>query len=185
MAEPEDDRKRLIVVGLIVALVGGGVVAAMLTGRRESKVNPAASLVAVFPLHPAGDDTVLARLGRGIAAAAALTLRDVPDVGTVDPSAVLALTGARAVKHERADSLARRLGASSYVYGEIERDGGSMRIELSLRSTARGGPAAEMIVAAPADSFTLLADSVTWAILRRLYRGHNMPRPRTAFGPIP
>ncbi len=179
MAEPDEDGKRLIVVGLIIALVGGGVVAAMLTGRKESKVNPAASLVAVFPLRPENHDTALARLGRRVATAAALTLRDVPDVGTVDPGAVLALSGGGPVGHERADSLARRLGASSYVYGEIERDGGRMRIELSLRSTASGGPAAELIVAAPADSFTALADSVTWAILRRLYRGHNMPRPRT------
>jgi TolB-like protein len=176
---PEDDGTRFLLVVLIVALVGGGVVAAMLTGRKESKVNPAAALVAVFPLRAEDDDTALARLGRAVATASALTLRDVPEVGTVDPAAILAVTSGRGVDRARADSLARRLGASSYVYGEIERDGGRIRVELSLRSTARGGPAAELIVGAPEGDFALLADSVTWAVLRRLYRGHNMPRPRT------
>jgi TolB-like protein len=162
----------------IVAVTAGGIVFAMMEGRRESKVTPAAARLAVLPLRADGD-TALARLGRALAAAIATALNDVKDVHAVDTGVVLALAGARPVTAERADSIGRALGASAYVFGEIDEVNGRVRAEIRLRSTERGGPAAEIVAGGPANDVGLLADSLTWAVLRRLYRGHNMPQPLT------
>lgn len=171
-----DARRLLLVVG-VVALTAGGVAFAMMEGRKESKVNPVAARLAVIPFAAEHGDTVLARLGRDLAASVAATLARVEGVHAVDTALVRALAGDRAVGHDAADSIGRALGASGYVFGEVEAEGARVRVELKLRSTARGGPAAEIVTGGPRNNHALLSDSVTWALLRRLWRGHNMPEP--------
>lgn len=171
------DAGRFILLIVIVALGAGGAAFAMMEGRRESKVSPAAARLAVLPLAAPPGDTALGRLGRDLAATVAATLAQVRDVHTVDTAVIRGLAGGHALDAPAAESLGRALGASAYVFGAVDADGPRVRVVLKLRSITARGPAAEIVTGGPRSDYGVLSDSVTWALLRRLYRGHNMPLP--------
>jgi TolB-like protein len=171
--------------GRVVALVGGVVVvgiAAFLVLRPRPLVLPAASVIAVTPFEPTVPDTALTRLGRDLVVTLSASLDGVGEIRTVDPLTILAQADGprRPYTRDAAAALARRLGAASVVHGSLLRVGGVVRLELGLFST---DPVAEVahasVVASPHD-FNALTDSVTWALLRGVWRAREPPTPSLA-----
>ena len=66
-----------------------------LLGPRGPQVAPSASVMAVLPFAPAGDDTALTRLGRDLAATLSANLDGVGEIRMVDRLTVLAQTHGR------------------------------------------------------------------------------------------
>jgi TolB-like protein len=151
------------------------------SGAGRSPVVPSASVIAVLPLAPTEVDTGLTRLGRDLAATVSANLDGVGSIRTVDRLTVLAQTQGRAgYSLEDGAALARRLGASSVVLGSIVEAGRQVRADLDLFRTDSLFPLARAQVTAPPDDINALTDSITWALLRQIWRTAGAPTPSLA-----
>jgi serine/threonine-protein kinase len=161
---------------LLTALAGIGLV----VRDRKRTIMPEASVIAVLPFAPIAPDSELTHLGYDLAGVVSASLDGIADLRTVDRLTVLALASGRdrPIDLREGTALGRRLGASSVVYGTLARDGGAVRLDLRLYGSDSGAPLADpIVVAAPADSITVLSDSVTRILLTQIWRRAEPPTP--------
>jgi TolB-like protein len=165
----------LLVVGAVMVSAGIG---AVTLGRSASPtILPAGSSIAVLPFRPSGDDSALARLGRELAIAVSASLDGVGGITTADRVRVARETAERPVETpEQVAALARRLGARSVLYGTSIRDGDRVRLDFGLYDAGDHRPLGEGItLLAHRDSLMALSDSVSWEILRQVWRRGKPP----------
>jgi TolB-like protein len=163
----------------VVAVVASGATAWALLRPRGPLVAPSASVMAVLPFAPAGEDTALARLGRDLAATLSANLDGVGEIRMVDRLTILAQTIGRTgpLSLENAAALGRRHGATSVVTGSLSRDGRKVRVDVGLYSTDSLKPLARAVVVGPPDSLSALTDSLTWRVLAEVWRRGKPPTP--------
>ena len=153
---------------------------------RRPQVAPSASVIAVLPFLPSSPDTALARLGRDLVLTVSANLDGVGGIRTADPRLVLAGAGGSSDGRSTADAIAfgKNLGAGSVVVGDIVRVGPDVRLDLKLLATSGDSqPLARATIASAPDSIGVLTDSVTWALLRQVWRRAIRPRPAMPASP--
>jgi TolB-like protein len=173
-------RRRLAWGGAALLLATGSGAAGWVLSRPSGPViAPAASVMAVLPFAPAGEDTALARLGRDLATTVSANLDGVGEIRMVDRLTVLAQTHGRKGPLSLADAgaLGRRYGAMSVVAGSLARDGGKVRLDVGLYSSDSLLPLARAVVTGSPDSLGALTDSVTWRVLDAVWRRGTPPTP--------
>ena len=78
-------------------------------------------------------------------------------------------------------ALGKSLGAGSVVVGDIVRVGPDVRLDLKLLSTSGDSqPLARASITSAPDSIGALTDSVTWSVLRQVWRRGEPPSPSYA-----
>jgi TolB-like protein len=170
---------RVVVAGIAVAAAVAGW--AGLSRRHSPAVHPAASVIAVLPVVPTTPDSALTGLGRDLVVTLSANLDGVGQIRTVDAQTVLAQTR-RPGPLALADGaeLARRLGASSVVHGTIVAAGPAVRVDVSLFTADGGTTVARASVTADPGDLTTITDSLTWALLREIWRSRAPPTPSLA-----
>ncbi|MEX2178353.1 MAG: serine/threonine-protein kinase [Gemmatimonadaceae bacterium] len=169
---------RIAVAVIVLAALGGGA----LYAARRPVVAQAASTIAVMPFVPVSPDTALARLGRDLVVTLSANLDGVGAIRATDPLTTLGLTSADAGLASLADAaaLATRLGSRSFVYGTSMREGGRVRLDFGLYPSSGEAPLARGSVLAHQDSLSVLSDSLTWSLLRQIWRRDLPPAPNVA-----
>ncbi len=159
---------------VLVATVASG----MIWTRSRPPLNPSASVIAILPPSPTVSDTSLFRVGRDLAVTLAASLDGVADIRTVDALTVLGLTeDARGQSLDEARALARRLGARSLLHGTVMRTGGSILVDMALYPTESVEAVARTSVTGGADDLAAITDSLTWSLLRQVWRTGDAPTP--------
>jgi hypothetical protein len=172
-----------VLATLGVILLG---VAAVTVTRVAHRAAPAfaapAAAIAVLPFVPAVPDTALTRIGRELVITLSATLDGVGAIRTVEALTMLANAPATGTPPslEDARALARRMGASSLVYGSIMRFGERARIDLALYPTSGGDAIARASVTALPDDMNALTDSAAWALIRQVWQRAAPPTPSLA-----
>jgi TolB-like protein len=172
-------RRRLPTVAALSAVVASAAAGWAMLQERGPLVTPSASVMAVLPFAPAGEDTALTRLGRDLASTLSANLDGVGEIRMVDRLTILAQTHGRTGPTSLVDAaaLGRRHGATSIVTGSLSRDGGKVRVDVGLYSSDSAKPLARAVVVGPADSLSALTDSVTWRVLAEVWRRGTPPTP--------
>ena len=158
------------------ALLAGGVV---LKARGGPRVAPSAAVMAIMPFTPAAPDTALSRLGRDLAVTLSANLDGVGEIRTVDALTMLAqvkASGASPSLREAAN-LSRRLRAKSVLQGTLVGVGETIRADIGLFTTDSMISVARVTVRGPRHDVSALTDSITWAILRQVWRTRGAPTP--------
>jgi tetratricopeptide (TPR) repeat protein/TolB-like protein len=130
-------RPILLAVGALLLMALG----TLLWGTRPRSPAPSRSAasrttIAVLPFTYRGSQE-FAYLGEGMMDLLSANLNGAGEIRTVDPDAVLALfrqAGRARLEPEQARDLAARLGAGSYVLGNVVETGGHLRISALLHS---------------------------------------------------
>ena len=164
---------------LALSLTGGWLFAR----SRRPHVEPSASVIAVLPFLPSSSDTALARLGRDLVLTVSANLDGVGGIRAADPRLVLAEgDGSRSGRSiAQAVALGKNLGAGSVVVGDIVRVGPDVRLDLKLLLTSGDSQAlARATITSAPDSISALTDSITWALLRQVWRRGEPPSPSYA-----
>ena len=166
-------------LALALSLLAGWLV----VRARRPQVAPSASVIAVLPFLPSTSDTALVRLGRDLVLTISANLDGVGGIRIADPRLVLA--GADESKRGRgtaeAVTFGKNLGAGSVVVGDIVRVGPDVRLDLRLLSTSGDSqPLARASITNAPDSISALTDSVTWSVLRQVWRRGEPPSPSYA-----
>ncbi len=164
---------------VMMMVAASGVAGWALLRTRGPLVMPSASVMAVLPFEPAGEDTALVRLGRDLAATLSANLDGVGDIRMVDRLTILAQTHGRTepLSLRDAAALGRKYGATSVVAGSLSRDGQRVRVDVGLYSSDSLRPLARTVVVGPSDSLSALTDSVTWRVLAEVWRHGTPPTP--------
>src|SRR5690348_11980246 len=182
-ATPGRERRgRRIVLAIAGVATAVGVSAAVLALRNRGPIKASASSIAVLPFIPGATDTALSRVGRELAITLAASLDGVGGIRTVNALSVLAqVGGASPSSLERGAALARRFGASSFVYGSlIPTAGAHVRLDLGLFATRDLRSLARASVTTSRDDIAALTDSTTWALLRQIWQKGKAPSPSLA-----
>ncbi len=163
----------------VAALAGG---AALLKLRGGPRVTPSAAVIAVMPLTPASPDSALARLGRDLAVTLSANLDGVGEIRTVDALTVLAQVKSSGVTPSLGDAaaLSLRLGAKSVLQGTLVRTGGSVRADIGLFTSDSAAAVTRVTASGSIDDVAGLTDSLTWAVLRQVWRTRGAPTPSIA-----
>ncbi|HSD33729.1 MAG TPA: protein kinase [Gemmatimonadales bacterium] len=141
-------------------------------------LSPSASVIAVVPFAAAAPDSQLTALGNDLAATLSANLDGVGELRTVDRLTILPHTsGRRVLTREQAAALGRRFGAGSIVHGTLVRQGPAVRADVDLYTADSLVSLARISVTAPAESIAALTDSITWRLLREVWRGGRPPSP--------
>jgi TolB-like protein len=171
-------RTAVIAAAVLVVVIALAVGVRWLTHR--PKVVAAAARIAILPFSPATPDSALSTIGQNLVVTLSSNLEGVGDIRTVDALTVLAQARDRAYSLAEAAVLARRLGASSFVHGSVVRAGANVRLDVGLFTADSAAPIAQASVSAPPDNLTALTDSLTWALLRQVWRTREAPTPMLA-----
>ena len=165
-------------IALGLSLLGGWLFAR----SRRPPIAPSASVIAVLPFLPSTADTALARLGRDLVITISANLDGVGGIRVADPRRVLAQADGSTDRGTAEDvALGKRLGAGSVVVGDLVRVGPDVRLDLKLLSTSGDSqPLARATITSALDSVSALTDSVTWALLRQVWRRGEPPSPSYA-----
>jgi tRNA A-37 threonylcarbamoyl transferase component Bud32 len=174
-------RKRWLIPALLVLVAAAGAVLWRRGATPASSIPPSALLIAVFPLVPTAD-TSLIGLGRDLAATLSANLDGVAEIRTVDRLTMLAQVdeGRSSPSLEEAGDLARRFGALSLVRGSVVRAGDSVRVDLGLYTTDSLSLVAQSQVTGSPHDLAALTDSLTWSLLRQVWRTQDPPTPSLA-----
>lgn len=133
------------------------------------------SVVAILPFTPSVPDTALVRLGRDLAVTLAANLDGVGELRTVDILPVLANGGDLA--DDRVLETARGHGAGAVVRGRLVRVGERVRADAALIVGVDSARAVRASATALPDALAALTDSLTWALLRQVWRSGAPPVP--------
>ena len=180
-AHRANTRRRAWVAGAAVLATGG--IAGWLMWSRQPPVAPSSSVIAVMPFLPSSPDSALTRLGRDLALTISANLDGVGGIRTADPRIVLAKAGRSAASLAASDAIAvgKELGAGRVVIGDIVPVGSDVRLDLKLLDTEGSPePLARASFTNTPDSISALTDSVTWALLRQVWRRGTPPSPSYA-----
>ena len=165
-------------LGAALALLGAGALVAVGARAGRLPVAPAAQVIAVLPPSAAADDTALTRLSRNLVVTVSANLNGVGKLRAIDALTVLAQTQGKAeYTLDAAAAFGRRLGASGVVFGTATRDGDNVRLDVGLYGSADAKPVARAFVTAPLQDVDALTDSVTWSLLREVWRAGTPPSP--------
>lgn len=174
-------RMRGVLIG--VAAVALTLAAGIAVSGRGGDVVPAALTIAVFPPEPGQPDTALARMGRDLSITISATLDGVGGIRAVDPSVILASlrsTPDLADTRTAAAVLGRRLGAGTLVHGQLLRIGSAIRVEFGLLTTDSLRQLAHATVTVREGDLNAATDSLSWTLLRQLWRRGAAPTPSLA-----
>ncbi len=170
------------IAGAAIALALSVLAGWLFTRSRRPQVEPSARVIAVLPFF-SSSDTALARLGRDLTVTISANLDGVGGIRTTDPHVVLSRADDSRSGQWNPNRLAlgKSLGAGSVLVGDIARVGPDVRLDLQLLST-RGDsePLARVFINGSPDSISALTDSVTWALLRQVWRRGEPPSPSYA-----
>jgi TolB-like protein len=146
---------------------------------KQSQTGGASATIAVLPFLPASADTTLERLGRDLSTTVSATLDGVGDLSTVDRLTILAHwpQDRPASSLEENAAKGRQLGAASVLHGSIVRTGELVRLDLSLESSDSLARLAQVTVTGQPEDINALTDSITWQLLRQIWRGESAPTP--------
>lgn len=170
-------------VGVVAApvVLAAGLAVWVLADRASSPLPESASVVAVLPPSPRAPDTTLARLGRDLVVTISANLDGVSGIRTVDALTILAQTSSSGMLAGDAGArLARQLGASSAVHSTIARNGSTLSIDARLVAIEGGQVLARASWSGDSADLAALTDSVTWALLRGVWRTRTPPTPNLA-----
>lgn len=171
-------RSRYVVVPVVLA---AGLITAVVRARRQAPVHPAASVLAVLPLTATSGDSSLARLGRDLVVTLSANLDGVSEIRTIDALTVLAQTReSRAVPLDEGSRLAGRLGASGVMHGSIARGGSEISIDAGIFAVDGGNAIARISWTGNPDDLTAITDTLTWKLLREVWRARAPPTPNLA-----
>ena len=136
-ASARSTRRSWILAATVLLAAGAGAAGRSMLRSSGPPVAPSASSLAVLPFMPSTNDTALVRLGRDLAGTISASLDGVGEIRTVDRLTVLAQAPAEgsSLPLKDAAALARRLGATSVVYGSLARDGARVRLDVGLYTT--------------------------------------------------
>ena len=140
---------------------------------------PSESMVAVLPPAISTPDSALSHLARDLAFTLAPNLTGAGDIRAVDPDAVVARLGNRAVARSRPGDLqlGRSLGAGRVVRGSLVRVGREVRWDLDLLSTESGDLVAQATTTALPESLRAFTDTATRSLLRQIWLRGQPPSP--------
>lgn len=161
----------------ILALVGIMGYAAIRASTDSESPVAAATRIAVVPPQPAVADTALRRLGRELAVTLSANLDGVGTIRTVPALTVLTQVGDSTYDLDAAAALARRLGATGVVHGNLVRAGTQVQMDVVLFDARTREPLARAAVAGPEADIRALTDSATLAILRGVWANGQAPVP--------
>jgi DNA-binding SARP family transcriptional activator/TolB-like protein len=134
----------------------------------DERPRPAPTMVAVLPFTVHGGPE-LEYLTSGMVSLLSTNLDGAAGFRTVDPRAVLAMAGAdpdAAPVPTRQRAIAARLGAGSYVAGNVVQAGGRVRIDAALYDGGQGGrPVARASAEGSADDVFAMVDHLTAELL--------------------
>lgn len=167
-----------VITAAVVAFVAGG--GSVLWRARPSApvVAEGADLIAVMPLG-AVSDTSLSRLGQDLVVTLSTNLDGVGSLRTID--AVSLLMRARKLPSPLpladAQRLAGEFGARSVLTGTLLHEGNSVRASVTLHPVIGTDVLARATALAPAGEIASLTDSLTWELLRQVWRRGAPPSP--------
>jgi DNA-binding SARP family transcriptional activator/TolB-like protein len=163
-------RRRPVLLALsLLALIAGGIVMWALRPALPASHRSTASraTIAVLPFAYQGSPE-FAYLGEGMVDLLGANLNGAGEIRTVDPDAVLAQVrrvGREELEPEQARLLAARLGAGSYVLGNIVETGGRLRISARLHSGKRDDGPDQALVDGPSTQLFQLVDGLTGQLI--------------------
>lgn len=174
----------------ITVLAAGGLVLAVLgtaawfglRGDRSPVASEAASL-AILPFVSPSADSALNRLGRDLVVTVSTNLDGVAELRVADPMTVLAqIAPGEAAGTADRSAVAGIVGARSVVHGTLVRAGRLVRADLVVETVDSIGSRVLGRGSVTADSADVaaLTDSVTWEVLRLVWRGGDLPTPALA-----
>jgi TolB-like protein len=172
--------RRLVIAGVPLVLAAG-LAFPMLRARVRSAVPSAASVVAVLPLVPDAPDSALARLGRDLVVTLSANLDGVTEIRTIDALTILArLPSSGAFTHDEGVQLARQLGATSIVHGTIARAGSDISVDARMVAVDDGRVLTRATWSGGRNELASVTDSLTWVLLRGIWRTRAPPTPDIA-----
>ncbi len=137
-----------------------------------------ADLIAVMPLGAVSDSS-LARLGQDLVVTLSTNLDGVGSLRTID--AISLLMRARKLPSPLpladAQRLAGEFGARSVLTGTLLREGNDVRASITLHPITGTDVLARATALAPAGEIVALTDSLTWELLRQVWRRGAPPSP--------
>lgn len=138
--------------------------------------------VAVLPFFPTTAETALQRLGRDLAVTMSATLDGIDGLRTVDGLTILARSPAEsaALSLPEARALATRVGAGRLLRGSLTRERGGVRIDAMLDGGGDAPVARAVITLPDLGDLGALTDSLTLALLRRLWSRPTAELPSVA-----
>lgn len=173
-------RRRVPPVVVAVGLVlGAGLFFELRRARAPAPlVADGADVIAVMPLG-AVSDTSLARLGQDLVVTLSTNLDGVGSLRTID--AITLLMRARRlpspIPFQDAQRLAQQLAARSVLTGTLISEGNRVRASVSLHVVGSDSLLARATAVAAPDGIAAITDSLTWEILRQIWRRGAAPSP--------
>jgi DNA-binding SARP family transcriptional activator len=166
---------RLATSLVVVALAAGAAVLATTGGRLmgDARADSGGPLIVVLPFASASPDSALERAGRDLVVTLSAGLDGMGELRTVDPLWTLErVPRGQALPTERAQRLARGVGAGRLVHGVLTRVGDDLRLDVAIHPTDGTEPAVRASVTA--GHLSELSDAITIALLDQLWR-HEPP----------
>jgi DNA-binding SARP family transcriptional activator/TolB-like protein len=161
-------------LGLLVLVAVGAMIWALRsapTVAHPATVSP--TTLAVLPFAYQGTQE-FAYLGEGMMDLLSANLNGAGEIRTVDPDAVVALfrqAGGDRLEPEQARNLAARLGAGSYVLGNVVETGGHLRIGARLHSGDQKEGRGQALVDGRSPQLFQLVDGLTAQLIAQLSGG--------------
>ena len=174
-------RSRLLPGAAAAAVLALGAIGAWRYSRPP--LLESAQSIAVMPFSVSGGDTALIRLGQNLVTTISANLDGVGDIRTADGVAVLSHAQQKGSLLSVADAaaIARALGARSVVHGTLVATGTSVRADAALYDVAAPqSPVARVSTTGPLDGLAVLTDSLTWQLLREVWRRGTAPTPNVS-----
>jgi tetratricopeptide (TPR) repeat protein/TolB-like protein len=159
-------------IAALLVLGAGGVFAWRTRGGTGAPAADGAETIAVMPLG-AVSDTSLTRLGQDLVVTLSTNLNGVGHLRTVDAATLLMRTRTlpAPLPITQAQSLARDLGARSVLTGTLITMGDSVQATVELRRVGGDTTLASASARAMPREIAALTDSLTWRVLRQIWRG--------------
>lgn len=150
-------------------------------GSATTSIGDDAAQIAVMPLS-AISDTSLTRLGQDLVVTLSTTLDGVGELRTVDAATLLLNTrnAPSPLPLAQAREIAGRLGAGSVLTGTLIGEGGQVRASVALYRIDSDTALIKASALAPAGDIVSLTDSLTWQVLRQVWRRGTPPSPLLA-----
>jgi tetratricopeptide (TPR) repeat protein len=170
--------QRLLAAAAVLTVVVAGAVGLFGTRAARAVVADGAELIAVMPLAAVSDSS-LARLGQDLVVTLSTNFDGVGNLRTVD--AVTLLMRARKLSQPipiaEARTLAGELGARSVLTGTLISEGDLVRASVTLQMVSSDSTLAKATALALPRDIGALTDSLTWEVLRQVWRRGTAPSP--------
>ena len=183
LATPIAPARRAVPWRVVAGIAGAALVLALASLAWRSRasspvVAEGADLIAVMPLGSVSD-TSLTRLGQDLVVTLSTNLDGVGSLRTID--AVTLLMRVRKLPsplplHE-AQRLAGELGARSILHGTLTHEGANVRARVALYRVDSDSTLARATAVAPSGQIAALTDTLSWELLRQVWRRGTPPSP--------